>query len=57
MGWPTLSASVGKLRDALQSHEWEQLSMLAHSAIIFTEDNETGGPDLADPRQLALQAR
>ncbi len=56
VGWPTLSASVGKLRDALQSHEWEQLSMLAHSAIIFTEDNETGGPDANDPRQLALQA-
>lgn len=56
VGWPTLSASVGKLRDALQSHEWEQLSMLAHSAIIFTEDNEAGAPDARDPATLARLA-
>lgn len=55
-GIPALAASVNKLRDALQSHEWEQLAMLAHSSIVFTEDNETGGPDPSDPRSLAMMA-
>ncbi len=43
-GWPSVRASVNKLRDSLKSHEWEQLALLIASSISLIEYNETGTP-------------
>ena len=53
-GWPSTRASINKLRDALKSHEWEQLAMLIASSIGLIEYNETGTQqtDGNDPRIL-----
>ena len=48
-GLPAFTASLNKLRDMLQSHEWEQHALLMASAIGLIEKNETGGPDMGDP--------
>lgn len=53
-GLPAISASVGKLRDALQSHEWEQLAMLVASSHVLTEWNADGAADPDDTKRVLL---
>jgi hypothetical protein len=52
-GYPALSHGLADGRDALQSHEWERLNMLARSSMTFIEQNESGIPD-NDPRNHFL---
>ena len=47
-GWPSLTASANKLRDALTSHQWEQLALLIASSIGMVEYNETGTQQTGD---------
>lgn len=53
-GWPSLTASVNKLADALQSHRWEQLAMLIASSIGLIEYNETGTQQTGDGARSLL---
>lgn len=53
-GWPSLTASVNKLRDALTSHQWEQLAMLIASSIGLIEHNETGAQQTGDQAAALL---
>lgn len=55
-GLPAFTASLNKLRDMLQSHEWEQHALLMASAIGLIEKNETGGPDMGDPGNVLTGA-
>lgn len=48
-GLPSFTPSLNALRDALQSHEWEQMAQLMMSSIGLIEKNETGAPDFGDP--------
>lgn len=51
-GLPAFTPSLNALRDALQSHEWEQMAQLMMSSIGLIEKNERGGPDMNDPMNL-----
>lgn len=51
-GLPAFTPSLNALRDALQSHEWEQMAQLMLSSIGLIEKNETGGPDIGDPSSV-----
>ena len=43
--YPAIAHALNDGRDALQSHEWERINMLARSGKTFIEHNETGMPD------------
>jgi hypothetical protein len=48
-GLPAFTASINKLRDAMQSHDLETMAQAMLSGRVFIEWNETGGPDTGDP--------